>query len=103
MNALPLTGPMICFLPSQNLVDLAALLKRMGARALARSGPTRLITGTRDGASRVRTRLVGRCIHCRRAHSDTQRAFGRARAQKRLPVELRQQLLDAIYAGQPFR
>ena len=37
------------------------------------------------------------------AHSDTQRAWGRARAQERLPVELRQQLLDAIYAGQPFR
>jgi hypothetical protein len=44
-----------------------------------------------------------RCPLCRQAHSDTQRAFGRARAQKRLPVELRQQLLDAIYAGQPFR
>jgi hypothetical protein len=43
------------------------------------------------------------CTHCRRAHSDTQRAWGRARAQSRLPVELRQQLLDAIYAGQPFR
>src|SRR4051812_24185529 len=43
-----------------------------------------------------------RCTHCRRAHSDTQRAYGRARAQKRLPVELRQQLLDAIYAGEPF-
>jgi hypothetical protein len=40
---------------------------------------------------------------CRRAHSDTQRAWGRARAQARLSVELRQQLLDAIYAGQPFR
>jgi hypothetical protein len=25
------------------------------------------------------------------------------RAQKRLPLELRQQVLDAIYAGQPFR
>ena len=44
-----------------------------------------------------------RCTLCRRAHSDTQRAWGRARAQKRLPVEVRQQLLDAIYAGQPFR
>jgi hypothetical protein len=44
-----------------------------------------------------------RCTLCRHAHNDTQRAFGRARAQKRLPVELRQQLLDAIYAGQPFR
>jgi hypothetical protein len=29
--------------------------------------------------------------------------FGRARAQKRLPVKVRQQLLDAIYGGQPFR
>ncbi len=44
-----------------------------------------------------------RCTLCRRAHSDTQRAFARARAQRRLPVELRQQLLDAIYSGQPFR
>jgi hypothetical protein len=44
-----------------------------------------------------------RCTLCRRAHSDTQRAFGRARAQQRLPVELRQQLLDGIYAGQSFR
>ena len=43
------------------------------------------------------------CTHCRCAQSDTQRAWGRARAQKRLPVEVRQQLLDAIYAGQPFR
>ena len=44
-----------------------------------------------------------RCIHCRRAHSDTQRAWGRARSQKRLPLEVRQQFLDAIYSGQPFR
>jgi hypothetical protein len=44
-----------------------------------------------------------RCTLCRHAHNDTQRAFGRARAQKRLPVELRQQLLDGIYAGQSFR
>jgi hypothetical protein len=44
-----------------------------------------------------------RCTECRRAHSDAQRAFGRARAQMRLPVEVRQQLLDAISAGQPFR
>lgn len=43
------------------------------------------------------------CDPCRRAHSDAQRAFGRARAQKRLPAEVRQQLLDAIYSGQPFR
>jgi hypothetical protein len=43
------------------------------------------------------------CDRCRRLHSDRLRAFGRARAQKRLPAEARQQLLDAIYAGQPFR
>jgi hypothetical protein len=44
-----------------------------------------------------------RCALCRQAHSDRQRAFGRARARQRLHAELRQQLLDAIYAGQPFR
>jgi Zn ribbon nucleic-acid-binding protein len=43
------------------------------------------------------------CTQCRSAHSNSQRAWGRARAQKRLPAEVRQQLLDAIYAGQPFR
>jgi hypothetical protein len=32
-----------------------------------------------------------------------ERARGRALAQRRRPVELRQQFLDAIYAGQPFR
>jgi hypothetical protein len=30
-------------------------------------------------------------------------AYGIARAQQRLPVEVRQQLLDAIRSGQPFR
>jgi hypothetical protein len=44
-----------------------------------------------------------RCRLCRQAHSDTQRAWKRARAQERLPVELRQRLLDAIYDGRPFR
>jgi hypothetical protein len=43
------------------------------------------------------------CDRCRRVHSDRLRAFGRARAQKRLPADIRQQLPDAIYAGQPFR
>ena len=38
----------------------------------------------------------------RRAHSDDQRTRGRALSQQRLPVEVRQQLLDAIYGGQPF-
>jgi hypothetical protein len=44
-----------------------------------------------------------RCDLCRRGHSDDQRARGRARAQRRLPADVRQQLLDAIYGGQPFR
>jgi hypothetical protein len=44
-----------------------------------------------------------RCTLCRAAHAETQKAFGRARAQIRLSVEVRQRLLDAIYAGQPFR
>jgi hypothetical protein len=35
--------------------------------------------------------------------ADAQRARGRARAQKRLPVEVRQRLLDLIHGGQPFR
>jgi hypothetical protein len=43
------------------------------------------------------------CAFCRRANNDDQRTRGRAWAQKRLPVEVRQQLLDAIYAGKPFR
>lgn len=44
-----------------------------------------------------------RCTLCRQAHSETQRAWGRARAQERLPSELRRQLLNAIYDGKPFR
>jgi hypothetical protein len=43
------------------------------------------------------------CALCRRAHSDDQRTRGRAWAQERLPAEVRHQLLDAIYSGQPFR
>jgi hypothetical protein len=44
-----------------------------------------------------------RCALCSRAHADDQRSRGRAWAQQRLPLEVRQQLLDAIYRGQPFR
>jgi hypothetical protein len=43
------------------------------------------------------------CDECREAQNDASRARRRARAQTRLPVEMRQQLLDATYAGQPFR
>jgi hypothetical protein len=40
---------------------------------------------------------------CRRAHSDAERARGRAIAQERFPLEMRRQFLDALYSGQPFR
>jgi hypothetical protein len=43
------------------------------------------------------------CAECRQLQSDEARARGRARAQRRLPVEMRRQLLNGIYAGQPFR
>jgi hypothetical protein len=43
------------------------------------------------------------CTRCRQAQNNAARARGRSKAQKRLLVELRQQLLDAIYSGQPFR
>ena len=43
------------------------------------------------------------CRQCRQAQNDTVRAYGRARAQHRLSTEVRQQLLAAVYAGQPFR
>ena len=43
------------------------------------------------------------CDRCRAAQNDAARARFRRRAQERLPVELRKQLLDAIYNGKPFR
>jgi hypothetical protein len=43
------------------------------------------------------------CTICRMAHSDIARVRKRAKAQARLPVEVRQQLLTAICDGQPFR
>ena len=55
---------------------------------------------------RTAHRLAGtgcRCAQCRRAHSDAQRTWSRARAQRRLPVDGRQELLDAIYDRKPFR
>ena len=35
--------------------------------------------------------------------NDAAKARFRRKAQKRLPAEVRQQLLDAFYSGQPFR
>jgi hypothetical protein len=43
------------------------------------------------------------CAVCRRAHSNDARVRTRAKAAARLPVEIRQQLLDAICTGKPFR
>ena len=43
------------------------------------------------------------CDRCREAQNDAARARFRRKAQERLPAEVRQQLLDAIYSGQPFR
>jgi hypothetical protein len=43
------------------------------------------------------------CPQCRQAQNDNARAYGRARAQDRLSTKVRQQLLDAIYAGESFR
>jgi hypothetical protein len=40
---------------------------------------------------------------CRQLQSDAGRARKRAMAQARLPVEVRQKLLDAISSGEPFR
>jgi hypothetical protein len=44
-----------------------------------------------------------RCSACRQAHADAERSRGRVNAQARLPVKVRQRLLEGIYAGTPFR
>jgi hypothetical protein len=43
------------------------------------------------------------CDLCRQASADDVRARLRRKAQARFPIELRQQLLEAIHAGKPFR
>jgi hypothetical protein len=43
------------------------------------------------------------CAECRRLQSGEARARGRRTAQQRLPADVRQQLLDAIHGGRPFR
>jgi hypothetical protein len=53
--------------------------------------------------TRARWKSGCRCSTCRQAHADAERSRKRARAQARLPVEVRQRLLDGIYAGTPFR
>ena len=50
-----------------------------------------------------RAGTAGAAAHCAVVRIATLREhFGRARAQHRLPVELRQQLLNAIFDGKPF-
>ena len=44
-----------------------------------------------------------RCARYRQLQSDADRARKRAKAQARLPVEVRHQLLGALYADKPFR
>jgi hypothetical protein len=43
------------------------------------------------------------CAQCHQFQSEDARARGRRRAQARLPVDVRQELLEGIYGGQPFR
>jgi hypothetical protein len=43
------------------------------------------------------------CAACRETQRATARTRGRVKAKKRLPAEVREQLLAAIYAGLPFR
>jgi len=43
------------------------------------------------------------CATCRGAHNDIARVRTRAKAAARLPVEIRQQLLDAMCDGKSFR
>jgi hypothetical protein len=48
-------------------------------------------------------KLPNSCARCRQMQGNAARARGRRKAQERLPPEVRQRLLDAIYAGKPFR
>ena len=66
-------------------------------------GPLAFAVTKADHGTSAGWHSVCRCTLCRRAHAGTQRTFGRARAQQRLPLERRQRLLDGIYAGRPFR
>jgi hypothetical protein len=43
------------------------------------------------------------CDKCRAVQNEAAKARFRRRAQARLPFEMRRQLLEAIYAGKPFR
>jgi hypothetical protein len=66
----------------------------LGARPQAAHGTT---ARWNDGCSCATCRIAGI------AHRDIARVRKRARAQERLPAHVRQQLLDAVYGGRPFR
>jgi hypothetical protein len=53
--------------------------------------------------TRARCTSGCRCPACRKAHADAERSRKRANAQTRLPAKVRQQLLNGIYAGTPFK
>ena len=77
------------------------LLEAIYAGGVLESTSVRAVTKTRHGTSGGWHRGC-RCTLCQGAHAATQKAFGIAWAQQRLPVEVRQRVLDGIYAGQPF-
>jgi hypothetical protein len=69
-----------------------------------RTGPDGRRRGTRAAHGTITRWNAGcSCVQCRRFQSDDARARGRRKAQVRLPADVRQQLLDGIYAGQSFR
>ncbi len=72
-----------------------------GASAdIANLTPVRAMYGH---GTRARWTSGCRCPACRQAHADAERSHKRANAQTRLPAKIRQQLLNGIYAGTPFR
>jgi len=76
-------------------------------RSSASTGADRSFPQASEAASGARHNRAmnngSSCAECRRGDSDRERACKRALSQGRLPVEVRQQLLEAIYDDQPFR
>ena len=69
-----------------------------------RTDPERRRPGTRAAHGTMTRWNTGcSCAECRQLQSGEARARGRRKAQQRLPADVRQQLLDAIYRGRPFR
>jgi len=70
--------------------------------AASRSNPTRVHRSDQLMAHR-QAGTAAAAVHDADRRTPRLRKCLRARAQTRLPVEIRQQFLEAIYAGQPFR